>query len=87
MINKSKAISLLAKIDNRIKTHERFLNKVGYIMNLKYTDVEKQEILKNACWVDGTIAGQVQYSQKQRIKLIKSYSILRSKFIKLKIID
>lgn len=87
MINKSKAISLLARIDNRIKTHERFLNKVGYIMNLKYTDDEKKEILKNACWVDGTIAGQVQYAQKQRIKLIKSYSILRSKFIKLKIID
>lgn len=87
MITKSKAFSLLARIDNRIKIHERFLNKVGYIMNLKYTDDEKQEILKNACWVDGTIAGQVQYSQKQRIKLIKSYSILRSKFINLKIID
>ena len=60
--------------------------KIGYIMSLKYTDEQKREILKNACWVDGTIAGQVGYAQEQRAKLRKSYSILRDKFVKLKII-
>ena len=77
---------MLLRIDKRIKTYERFLMKIGYIMSLKYTDEQKQEILKNACWVDGTIAGQVHYAQEQRAKLRKSYSILRNRFIELKII-
>ena len=86
MITADKAIALLSRIDKRIKTHERFLMKIGYIMSLKYTDEQKQEILKNACWVDGTIAGQVHYAQEQRAKLRKSYSILRERFVKLKVI-
>lgn len=86
MITADKATALLSRIDNRIKTHERFLMKIGYIMSLKYTDEQKQEILKNACWVDGTLAGQVQYVQEQRAKLRKSYSVLRNRFIELQII-
>lgn len=86
MITADKATALLSRIDKRIKTHERFLMKIGYIMNLKYTDEQKQEILKNACWVDGTLAGQVQYAQEQRAKLRKSYSVLINRFIELKII-
>lgn len=85
-MNTDKATALLSRIDKRIKNHERFLMKIGYIMSLKYTDEQKQEILKNACWVDGTIAGQVQYAQEQRAKLRKSYSILRNRFIELQII-
>lgn len=85
-MNTDKATALLSRIDKRIKTHERFLMKIGYIMSLKYTEEQKQEILKNACWVDGTIAGQVQYAQEQRAKLRKSYSVLRNRFIELQII-
>lgn len=86
-LTNDRAMRLLAKIDKRIKIHERFLMKVGYILNLdRYTDEQKQEIVKNACWVDGTLAGQVQYAQEQRAKLRKSYSILRDRFVKLKII-
>lgn len=81
-----KATALLSRIDKRIKTHERFLMKIGYIMSLEYTDEQKQDILKDACWVDGTLAGQVQYAQEQRAKLRKSYSILRDRFVKSKII-
>lgn len=86
MMTADKATALLSIIDKRIKTHERFLMKIGYIMSTKYTDEQKQDILKNACWVDGTIAGQVQYAQEQRAKLRKSYSILRNKFVKLKVL-
>lgn len=86
MMTADKATALLSRIDKRIKTHECFLVKIGYIMSLKYTDEQKREILKNACWVDGTPAGQVHYAQEQRAKLRKSYSILRDKFVKLKII-
>lgn len=85
-MNTDKATALLSRIDKRIKTHERFLMKIGYIMSLKYTDEQKQEILKNACWVDGTLAGQVQYAQEQRAKLRKSYSVLINRFIELKIV-
>ena len=86
MITADKATALLSRIDKRIKTHERFLMKIGYIMSTKYTDEQKREILKSACWVDGTLAGQVQYAQQQRAKLRKSYSVLRERFVKLKII-
>lgn len=86
MMTANKATSLLLRIDKRIKTHERFLMKIGYIMSLKYTDEQKREILKDACWVDGTIAGQVQYAQEQRAKLRKSYSVLKNRFIELQII-
>lgn len=55
MMNADKATALLSRIDKRIKTHERFLMKIGYIMSLKYTNEQKQEILKDACWVDITI--------------------------------
>lgn len=54
-MNADKATALLSRIDKRIKTHERFLMKIGYIMSLKYTNEQKQEILKDACWVDITI--------------------------------
>ena len=86
MMTADKATALLSRIDKRIKTHERFLMKIGYIMSLKYTDGQRQEILKNACWVDGTISGQVQYAQEQRVKLRKSYSVLRERFVKLKVV-
>lgn len=86
MMTADKATALLSRIDKRIKTHERFLMKIGYIMSLEYTDEQKQDILKDACWVDGTLAGQVQYAQEQRAKLRKSYSILRDRFVKSKII-
>lgn len=86
-LTNDRATRLLAKIDKRIKIHERFLMKVGYILSLnRYTDKEKKEILSSACWVDGTIEGQVHHAQNERAKLKKSYQILRNRFIELGII-
>ena len=88
MITKEKANRILLSIQNKIMNHERFLNKVGFILTMtKYSQEQKDEILKDACWVDGTIAGQVHYVQQQRMKLLKSYEVLKNKFIELKLIS
>ena len=88
MVTKQRAEEILSSIDKRIMNHERFLTKVGYILGLtNRTYDEKMEIMKNACWVDGTIAGQVRYAQNQRRKLQKSYALLLKRFVKLNLID
>lgn len=88
MVTKDKAVKILSSIQNRIMNHERFLTKVGYILGMsKYSEEQKNEILKDACWVDGTLAGQIRYVQQQRMKLIKSREILRKRFIELKLIS
>lgn len=88
MVTKERANEILSSINNRIMNHERFLMKVGYILSInRYSKEQKDEILKSACWVDGTVSGQVRYSQQQRTKLKKSYNVLRKRFIELKLIE
>lgn len=88
MVTKQRAEEIISNISKRIMNHERFLTKVGYILGLpNRTQDEKMEIMKNSCWVDGTIAGQVRYAQNQRRKLQKSYDVLRKRFVELNLID
>lgn len=87
MVTKQRAKEILSNISKRIMNYERFLTKVGYIQGLsRYKQDEKTEIMKDACWVDGTIAGQVRYTQNQRRKLQKSYEVLRKRFVELNLI-
>ena len=50
---------ILSKIDWEVKKQERFLNLVGRANRMKPKD--RDVVLKNALWIDGTVEGQVQY--------------------------
>lgn len=43
---------------------------------------DRDVVLKNALWVDGTVEGQVQYCLRKREKLLKAYRKLYDKWIK-----
>lgn len=73
---------ILSKIDWEVKKQERFLNLVGRANRMKPKD--REAVLKNACWVDGTVEGQVQYCLRKREKLLKAYRKLYDKWINIK---
>jgi hypothetical protein len=54
--------------------------KAGRIQSLKPKD--KEMIIKDVCWVDDTLAGQVQYAQRRREKLIRAYERIMKKHIR-----
>nr|DAP15297.1 MAG TPA: hypothetical protein [Caudoviricetes sp.] len=39
-------------------------------------------IIKDVCWVDGTLSGQVQYAQRRREKLMRAYERIMNKHIR-----
>lgn len=74
------AHSVLAKIDWQVKKQERFLNFL--LRAQQYKPADREVILKNACWIDGTVETQSQYARNRREKLIKTYRKLYDKWIK-----
>lgn len=70
---------ILFKIDWEVKKQERFLNLVGRANRMKPKD--RDAVLSNALWVDGTIQGQVQYCLRKRERLLKTYRKLYDKWI------
>ena len=76
----TKAQSILAKIDWEVKKQERFLNLVGRANRMKPKD--RDAVLKNACWIDGTVETQSQYARNRREKLLKAYRKLYDKWMK-----
>ena len=54
-MNSETAQRVLSKIDWEVKKQERFLNLVGRANRMKPKD--RDVVLKNACWVDGTVEG------------------------------
>lgn len=79
-MKKETAYKALAKIRWQIHIQEMFLMKAGRIQSLKPKD--KEMIIKDVCWVDGTLAGQVQYAQRRREKLIRAYERIMNKHIR-----
>ena len=74
----TKAQSILAKIDWEVKKQERFLNLLRV---QRYKPADREAILKNACWIDGTVETQSQYARNRREKLLKAYRKLYDKWI------
>ena len=71
---------ILFKIDWQVKKQERFLNLLLRAQRYKHAD--REVILKNACWIDGTVETQSQYARNRREKLIKTYRKLYDKWMK-----
>lgn len=70
-MEKETAKKLMAKIDWEIKKQERFFNLINKAETMKPKD--RDFILRNAGWVDGTINGTVEYCLRRREKLYRIY--------------
>ena len=79
-MKKETAYKVLAKIRWQVHIQEMFLMKAGRIQRLKHKD--KEMIIKDVCWVDGTLSGQVQYAQRRREKLMRAYERIMNKHIR-----
>lgn len=73
-----KAQSVLAKIDWEITKQERFLGLVSRANQMKPKD--RDNILKGACWIDGTIETQIKFAMDKRAKLVKARSTLSKRY-------
>lgn len=71
---------ILFKIDWQVKKQERFLNLL--LRDQRDKPADREVILKNACWIDGTVETQSQYARNRREKLIKTYRKLYDKWMK-----
>lgn len=77
-MNVETAQRVIKKISWAITKEERFLNLVSRAMNMP--PKERERILKDALWVDGTIPSQVQYSIRKREKLVNARDILTKRY-------
>lgn len=74
------AMSVVGKIRWEIRKQEMFLMRVQRIQALP--DAAKAKVIKDCCWVDGTLGGQVQYALQRRLRLQKAYDKIYAKWIK-----
>lgn len=77
-MNVETAQRVIKKISWAITKEERFLNLVSRAMNMP--PKERERILKDALWVDGTIPSQVQYSIRKREKLVNARDRLTKRY-------
>ena len=73
------AMNVVDKIRWEIRKQEMFLMRVQRIQALP--DAERAEIVKDCCWVDGTLGGQVQYALQRRLRLWRAYDKIYTKWI------
>lgn len=67
-----------SKIDWEVKKQERFLGLVSRANQMKPKD--RENVLKGACWIDGTIETQIKFAMDKRAKLVKARSTLSKKY-------
>lgn len=67
-----------SKIDWEVKKQERFLGLVARANRMKPKD--RDNILKGACWIDGTIETQIKFAMDKRAKLVKARSTLSKRY-------
>lgn len=69
-----KVAKIVSKFDWEISKQQRFLGLVMRAQSMKGGD----EILKGACWIDGTIETQIKFAREKAQRLIRA----REKFIR-----
>ena len=69
---------ILSKIDWEVKKQERFLGLVSRANQMKPRD--RENVLKGACWIDGTIETQIKFAMDKRAKLVKARSTLSKRY-------
>ncbi len=76
-MNIETATRVLEKLNWEIRKQERFLNYVTKIQQMR----DRDTILKDACWIDGTLPTQVQYAIRKRLKLITISEKIRKRYL------
>lgn len=69
---------ILSKIDWEVKKQERFLGLVARANQMKPKD--RENVLKGACWIDGTIETQIKFAMDKRARLVKARSTLSKRY-------
>lgn len=72
------AEKVIKKMSWEITKQERFLGLVARAHTMKPKD--RDNVLKGACWVDGTIESQISYAMKRREKLFKARAKLAKRY-------
>jgi len=76
-MNIETATRVLEKLNWEIRKQERFLKCVEIIQQMR----DRDTILKDACWIDGTLPTQVQYAIRKRLKLITISEKIRKRYL------
>ena len=71
-MNSDTAHRVLSKIDWEVKKQERFLNLL--LRAQQYKPADREVILKNACWIDGTVETPISVRKKQKRETVEGLS-------------
>lgn len=77
-MTREKAEEVCKKMAWEVHKCERFLMLVSRASYLKPN--EREAVLKDALWIDGTIPTQIQYTQRKREKLTKARRKIAEKY-------
>lgn len=72
------AEKVIKKMSWEITKQERFLGLVARANQMKPKD--RENILKGACWIDGTIETQIKFAMDKRARLVKARSTLSKRY-------
>lgn len=72
------AEKVIKKMSWEITKQERFLGLVARANQMKPKD--RDNVLKGACWIDGTIETQIKFAMDKREKLVKARSTLSKRY-------
>ena len=76
---KAKVDKILFSLNLKRIKYQRYLSRVMETMNNHPKDYE--EILKDSCWVDGTLKAQIEYAKSKMINYSNAYDIIKKKNI------
>lgn len=69
---------VIKKMSWEITKQERFLGLVARANTMKPKD--RDNILKGACWIDGTIESQIRYAMDRRERIFKARAKLAKRY-------
>ena len=69
---------VIKKMSWEITKQERFLRLVARANTMKPKD--RDNILKGACWIDGTIESQIRYAMDRRERIFKARAKLAKRY-------
>lgn len=72
------AEKVIKKMSWEITKQERFLGLVARANQMKPKD--RENVLKGACWIDGTIETQIKFAMDKRARLVKARSTLSKRY-------
>lgn len=72
---KAKVDKVLLNLNLKKIKYQRYLGKVMFVMHSHPNDYE--EILKDSCWIDGTLESQIKYAKSKMMNYNNAYNIIK----------